>query len=623
VVFTGLAPLPGSPASTPVIGAGTRMMWYAGKAAFRSGNVSGNQWNKDSIGIYSSALGLNTKAKGEASVAMGSGAEALSIAAIALGINTKASGLNSFAAGDGSIASGTGSVAIGTQNQSTSINTTAIGNGSVASVNFATAIGYQNMATGLGSLAMGYQSGAPGTIATSLGEHTRARGDNTLAIGNFTTARPYASLVMGQYNDTSSISFITWNPNDPVFIIGNGSDENNRSNAITILKNAKTGINTTTPDAMLHVVRDAATNGLYNSAATAIFEGDQGSFIQLSSDATMQSGVLAGSELTSLRSAMIFMPDSSIQLRAGGGTTRLFVRKDGNIGIGTLAPQRLLHISDGPGGNMYFGGAEMIIEDDAASYLQFSSPNTFESGILSGNNLTSIRSGLIFRPDSSLHFRTGGNVTKMLINTAGDVGIGDNSPNARLHVSNGTGGNVYNAEADLIIEDNTHAYLQFSTPVNQEAGIFSGNATMDIRSSIRFKSDSSIVATTGGSSTRLTISKAGNVAIGSASPGARLDVQGTAIIGSNGTVLTEIIKLTVLSDIPNVAANSTVTETFPVANATVGSSVYISPSSAFANGLIMAYARVSAAGTVEAKFTNTTVAAINPSPMDFYITVIR
>jgi len=40
---------------------------------------------------------------------------------------------------------------------------------------------------------------------------------------------------------------------DPVFIIGKGTAEHARSNAITILKNAKTGINLSTPQAGLHI----------------------------------------------------------------------------------------------------------------------------------------------------------------------------------------------------------------------------------------------------------------------------------------------------------------------------------------------------------------------------------
>jgi hypothetical protein len=118
------------------------------------------------------------------------------------------------------------------------------------------------------------------------------------------------------------------------------------------------------------------------------------------------------------------------------------------------------------------------------------------------------------------------------------------------------------------------------------------------------------------------ISNEGEVGIGGA-PDATLDVHGTTILGNNGTALTEIIKLTVLANVINVPANSTVTKTFPVANCITGSSVIISPGTALQSGLVIAYARVSVDGTVEAKFTNTTAADIDPPPMNFYITVIR
>jgi trimeric autotransporter adhesin len=51
--------------------------------------------------------------------------------------------------------------------------------------------------------------------------------------------------------------------------------------------------------------------------------------------------------------------------------------------------------------------------------------------------------------------------------------------------------------------------------------------------------------------------------------------------------------------------------------------VYVSPASSLSDGLLIAYARVSTAGTVEVKFTNTTGAIIDPATMNFFITVIR
>jgi hypothetical protein len=55
----------------------------------------------------------------------------------------------------------------------------------------------------------------------------------------------------------------------------------------------------------------------------------------------------------------------------------------------------------------------------------------------------------------------------------------------------------------------------------------------------------------------------------------------------------------------------------------VGGSVSISPAAALSDGLLIAYARVSAAGTVEVKFFNASGAAIDLASMSYYITVIQ
>ncbi|HET6992407.1 MAG TPA: hypothetical protein VFJ43_13825, partial [Bacteroidia bacterium] len=111
--------------------------------------------------------------------------------------------------------------------------------------------------------------------------------------------------------------------------------------------------------------------------------------------------------------------------------------------------------------------------------------------------------------------------------------------------------------------------------------------------------------------------------LGTTAPVAKLDVSGTAKIGTNGTVLTNVIKAIVSTDVASVPAGGAVTQTYAVANAVVGSAVYISPDLALANGLVIAYARVSAANTVEVKFVNGTAAAIDPPLMNYNIAVIQ
>ena len=127
VLFTGIAPLPFSPHDPPVTGAGTRMMWYPDKAAFRTGGVSGDHWDQIFISNYSFAAGYNVIAGGVSSIAMGTnctsqGDESVSIGlssasfgnqAISLGISCEANGTSSVAIGNNAFATGSYSIALG------------------------------------------------------------------------------------------------------------------------------------------------------------------------------------------------------------------------------------------------------------------------------------------------------------------------------------------------------------------------------------------------------------------------------------------------------------------------------------------------------------------------------
>lgn len=197
VVFTGPPTLPANPGTTPVSGSGSRLMWYPDKAAFRVGAVGGTQWNETNIGNISFAAGYNTKASGNYSSA--------------LGAQTTASGYHSTAMGEFTVASGNTAVALGSQTE-----------------------------------ASGHSSFSTGFLTNSVGDFSSAMGINT-------DANAYVSFVVGRYNDPNYISATSWNQADPLFIIGNGTSNGIRSNALTVLKNARTGINTASPLAMLHV----------------------------------------------------------------------------------------------------------------------------------------------------------------------------------------------------------------------------------------------------------------------------------------------------------------------------------------------------------------------------------
>jgi Head domain of trimeric autotransporter adhesin len=226
VLFTGATVLPITPGNTPVSGAGIRMMWYADKAAFRAGHVTGDDWDVTKIGVSSFAVGYNTEAMGNYSSSMG--------------FNSKASGEVSTAIGYFSTASG--------------IYSTAIGYNSRAINNYSTAIGYATIASGRYAIAMGNNTTALEDYSTATGYFTRASGENSTAMGFSTTARAYNSFAIGQFNDSVTASSQTsWVATDPLFTIGNGSSNVARSNAVTVLKNGNTGIGVLNPTQKLEV----------------------------------------------------------------------------------------------------------------------------------------------------------------------------------------------------------------------------------------------------------------------------------------------------------------------------------------------------------------------------------
>jgi hypothetical protein len=89
----------GGTGAIPAEGAGTRMMWYPEKAAFRAGYVSGTDWDDASIGEYSFATGYDVLAKGPASLATGYATEANGVLSTAFGYGCHASAASSMALG--------------------------------------------------------------------------------------------------------------------------------------------------------------------------------------------------------------------------------------------------------------------------------------------------------------------------------------------------------------------------------------------------------------------------------------------------------------------------------------------------------------------------------------------
>lgn len=196
----------------PTTGSGTRFMWVPAVRAIRAGEVSGFEWDRDSIGAWSASFGQNTVASGSYSFSAGNGSAANGSGSTAFGDGTRAVGSNSFAAGYRSLstqpnalaigsqaeARATGAVAIGTNIEGSGASSVGIGSDVTASGSYSVGLGQTIQTLGANSFAIGKDVHAEGASAGAFGERSYAFGTHSLRLdtGTVRTERTVQPLDM-------------------------------------------------------------------------------------------------------------------------------------------------------------------------------------------------------------------------------------------------------------------------------------------------------------------------------------------------------------------------------------------------------------------------------------------
>jgi hypothetical protein len=246
-------------------------------------------------------------------IAMGMGAITTLPGAMAFGVNTTASGENSTAIGYGATAAGNLATAMGYKSQANGNRSIAIGSyyntlimrfiynpitrrfeltwvpvekNNIASDEYSIAFGNGNTATkggfaigsnnsarAAGAIALGHTSIADSSYSVAIGSNNYSRGINAFALGESITAESANSIVVG-YNNIidESYNHTDWIDSDPLFVIGNGGGTSGaRSNAMTVTKNGRIGVQTVTAPVYALELPNNSKQGIGHAAAYAWF----------------------------------------------------------------------------------------------------------------------------------------------------------------------------------------------------------------------------------------------------------------------------------------------------------------------------------------------------------------
>ena len=288
---------------------------YGNNAAANKAHAEGN--STTASGEYSHAEGHFTKASGHCSHAEGNFTKALTYEAHAEGYRTTASGNDSHSEGNSTMASGECSHAEGG-------GTTASGNYSHAEGSGTTASVYGAHAEGASTHALGYSAHSEGNSTMASGECSHAEGSSTTASGNFSHAEGYYTKASSDYQHVQGKYNVEDTNGKYAFIIGNGTSDSERSNAIAIgwngliyLNNSSTGID-----------------------LTSLTSGSDGREIELQTTETMIQWRYVGDEawtdliaLSSLKGPQGLKGDTGEKGDTGKGIQSAYIDESGNLNI--------------------------------------------------------------------------------------------------------------------------------------------------------------------------------------------------------------------------------------------------------------------------------------------------
>ena len=486
-VNNGSLLLDGTTGAIPATGAGTRLMWYPAKAAFRAGVVAGTQWDDANIGANSTVGGgQNNQAAGvDATIAGGT-------------TNTASGAQSTVGGGTTNVASGTQAGVLGGSGNTASGNTSTISGG------------LSNTATDdYGTVAGGWANRAGDNAGTTADEPYAAVGGgsgnmasaqySTVGGGNGNTVTDYYGTIGGGFSNQAGDN--AGATNDRQYATVGGGNSNTASGiqstvtggAINVASGSQSfvgGGNNNTSSSTNTTISGGATNTATLSYAT-VGGGEN-------NDATHNWATVAGgsnndaSEQYSTIAGGINNIASGLYSTVPGGHTNSAVGQfsfaagrqakanhDGAFVWGdqtaadfasTAADQFLIRASGGVGIGMTSPGAQLDVETQTLGIAGRFYDTSVNRGV--GSPIVYVRT-----PNDTVNDNTVGMFgvgddgdTSLLgnlfrITQAGNVGIGTTSPTALLEVA-----------GDLLVGGPTAANKAVYSSANAHLRLLSGNS---------------------------------------------------------------------------------------------------------------------------------------------------
>ena len=212
------------------------------------------------------------------------------------------------------------------------------------------------------------------------------------------------------------------------------------------LSDGKVGIGTATPRQLLDVSSAENTDAIVrieggSAGHDAILEFGTSDFAQT----FVKTAIVAEGLGSTHRAKLHFVVDGTADTNAYtlSTDTKMVIQHDGNVGIGTEAPETKLHIQSGSAGTIAAeSGAILVLESSGKPAIHFQSPNSYGGSIIFGSTDDPDEGAIDYdHTENRFLFKTAG--SPVLGIHGSNVGIGTTTPAKLLTiVGNGVSGDL-------------------------------------------------------------------------------------------------------------------------------------------------------------------------------------